>query len=79
MDYSDFTNDSPAVAPPGAQYATTTCTGVDPQTCITEYPPNFYVQDRGNVSWGLAVIITILSFAFILYIYNLFSRKKPVV
>jgi len=79
MDYSTFTNDSPAVVAPGSQFSTTTCTGTDPQTCITEYPANFYVQDRGNVSWGLAIIITILSFAFILYVYNLFQKKKPLI
>lgn len=69
----------PQVQPPGAQFATTTCDVVGSSTqCITEYPANFYTQDRGNVSWGLAVIITILSFAFILYIYNLFSPKKTI-
>lgn len=61
-----------------SQYATTTCTGVDPQTCITEYPATFYMQDRGNVSFGLAIIITILFFALALYLFNLFNRKKYV-
>lgn len=76
---ADYTGE-PTVVPPGSQFSTTTCNAVGSSTqCITEYPANFYVQDRGNVAFGLSVIIVILSFAFILYVFNLFSRKKPIV
>jgi len=80
MDYSTFTNDDPQAQPLPPQFSTTTCTpGASSTVCITEYPAIFHTQDAGNVSWGLAVIIAILSFALILYVYNLFSTKKPLV
>lgn len=35
------------------------------------------VQDAGNVSFGLAVIVVLLMVAFTAYVYNAQTTKKP--
>lgn len=35
-----------------------------------------YIQDSGNLSFGLSVIITLMTFVFIAFIYNSFTKKK---
>jgi len=46
------------------QISTTTCDVIGSSTeCITQWPPVFYTQDRGNVSFSLSIIITILNMA----------------
>lgn len=78
MDYTDYIGE-PLVILPGSQFSTTTCTDTASGTlCITEYPYNFHVQDAGNVSFGISVIITILTIALATYFFNLFYPKKTV-
>lgn len=36
-----------------------------------------YIQDSGNISFGLSVIIVLVMVAFTAYIYNAFNKKKP--
>lgn len=40
------------------------------------FPSSFYVQDRGNVSVGLSIIITLLSVMFVAFLFNTFSPKS---
>ena len=53
-----------------------TCTGVDPQECVLHFPASFYVQDRGNVSVGLTIIIALLAMTFTAFCFNIFSPKR---
>lgn len=56
-----------------------TCTEVGSSTeCIATATSTPFVQDAGNVSFGLSIIIGILAFAMALYIHNLFMPKKRV-
>jgi len=66
----------PGVLPPPNTIATTTClTTASGTECITEYPYNFHVQDAGNITFGLAIIITIMFFALTVWLFSLYSRK----
>jgi len=61
-------------------YATSTCTLLTASTSECVYSQStstpLYVQDAGNVSFGLAIIITLLVIMFTAFVFNSFGGSK---
>jgi len=61
-------------------YATSTCTAVSSTTTecvysqITHSP--LLVQDAGNVSFGIAIIMTMLAVGMVAFLFNSFGGSK---
>jgi hypothetical protein len=70
---------TPDVQAPPSQYATTTCVSDNGTFCtswVTQTPNLVYTQDRGNVSFGLAIIIALLAMTLTAFLFNMFSPKR---
>jgi len=67
----------PSVLPPTDTIATTTCINTASGTdCITQFPYNFHVQDAGNISFGLTIIIVMMFTAMSIWIASLLYKKN---